>query len=138
MRLVYRLLILAPLATWPAYVSAITLTNHDKDDRTLIVIEGNKQSERLIKAGEKLELCEKSCVIRVPGGEDYGFEGTELVSLEEGLLFFDDPADQGKPDASLNTATPQKNSEDRGNPAAPPGSGGAVSNDGEDRSKAAR
>lgn len=96
MRLVYRLLVLTPLAILPATASAITLTNHDSTEQKLIVIEGDKQSERVIKAGEKLELCEKSCVIRLPDGEDYEFDGAETVSLEEGLLFLDNPDDQNK------------------------------------------
>ncbi len=136
MRLVYRLSILAPLAIWPASVSAITLTNHDTADWKLIVIEGDKQSERLIKAGEKLELCEKSCVIRIPGGEDYDFDGAELVSLEEGLLFLDDAGDQGKPNPSLGAGGVPKDSEDQEKSTAPRDGNG--SNEGEDRSKAPR
>jgi hypothetical protein len=96
MRLACRVLILAPLAFWPASAFGITLTNRDASDQTLIVIEGDKQHERTIKAGEKLELCEKSCVIRLPDGEDYEFDGTEAVSLEEGLLFLDNPEDKSK------------------------------------------
>jgi hypothetical protein len=96
MRLFYRLLVLAPLLIWPAAGSAITLTNRDTADQKLVVIEGDKQSETIIKAGEKLELCQKSCVIRLPDGEDYEFDGGEIVSLEEGLLFLDNPEDQNK------------------------------------------
>ena len=91
MRLACRVLIAAPLAFWSVAASGITLTNRDTSDQTLIVIEGDRQSERTIKAGEKLELCEKSCVIRLPDGEDYEFDGKETVSLEEGLLFLDNP-----------------------------------------------
>ena len=96
MRLACRVLIVAPLAFWSVSASGITLTNRDSSDQTLIIIEGDRQSERIIKAGEKLELCEKSCVIRLPDGEDYEFDGKEIVSLEEGLLFLDNPEDQGK------------------------------------------
>src|SRR5215475_2854184 len=96
MRLFYGLLVLAPLSIWPASGSAITLTNRDHADQKLVVIEGDKQSETTIKAGEKLELCQKSCVIRLPDGEDYEFDGGEIVSLEEGLLFLDNPEEQGK------------------------------------------
>ena len=91
MRLACRVLIVAPLAFWSVAAFGITLTNRDTSDQTLIVIEGDRQSERTIKAGEKLELCEKSCVIRLPDGEDYEFDGKEIVSLEEGLLFLDNP-----------------------------------------------
>ena len=97
MFLAYRLLILASLALIPAGSPAITLINRDSSDQKLIVIEGDKQSERTVKAGEKLELCEKGCVIRLPDGEDYDFDGTEAVSLEEGLLFLDNVEDFNKP-----------------------------------------
>jgi hypothetical protein len=91
MRPACRVLIVAPLVFWSFSAFAISLTNRDTSDQTLIVIEGDRQSERTIKAGEKLELCEKSCVIRLPDGEDYEFDGKETVSLEEGLLFLDNP-----------------------------------------------
>ncbi len=96
MRLFYRLLIILPVALGPQAVSAISLTNRDTADRKLIIIEGDTQNERVIKAGEKLVLCEKACVIRMPDGEDYEFDGPEIVSLEEGLLFLDTPEEQGK------------------------------------------
>jgi hypothetical protein len=96
MRLVYRILILSLLAFWPVTVSGITLTNRDTTDQKLIIIEGDKQNEKTIKAGEMLQLCEKSCIIRLPDGEDYDFDGAEIVSLEDGLLFLDNPEDQNK------------------------------------------
>lgn len=96
MRLVYRMLVAVSLSVWPIAVFAITLTNRDTADQKLIIIEGDKQSERLIKANETLQLCEKSCIIRLPDGEDYDFDGAEIVSLEDGLLFLDNPDDQNK------------------------------------------
>ena len=87
---------IALLAALPAGAQAVTLTNRDTTDQKLIIIEGDKQSEQTIKPGERLELCPESCVIRLPDGEDYEFDGAEIVSLEEGLLFLDNPEDQGK------------------------------------------
>jgi len=96
MRLVQSLVPAISLVFASSAAPAITLTNHDATEQKLIIIEGDKQSERLVKPGEKLELCEKSCVIRLPDGEDYEFDGAEIVSLEEGLLFLDNPEDQNK------------------------------------------
>lgn len=96
MRLFLWLSVLLSLAAGLSPASAITLTNRDMADQKLIIIEGDRQNERVIKSGEKLELCEKSCVIRLPDGEDYEFDGTEIVSLEEGLLFLNSPAGQEK------------------------------------------
>ncbi len=95
MRLALTLATIALLAFSPA-AFGISLTNRDSANQKLIVIEGDKQSEILIKPGEKLELCPKSCVIKLPDGEDYEFDGGEIVSLEEGLLFLDNPEDQNK------------------------------------------
>jgi hypothetical protein len=94
MRLFRSLAIVVSLALGSAAALAITLTNRDSTDQKLIIIEGDKQSEKVIKPGEKLQICEKSCVIRLPDGEDYEFDGAEIVSLEEGLLFLDNPEDQ--------------------------------------------
>jgi hypothetical protein len=96
MRPVYQLLMILPLALGPSAASAISLTNRDTADRKLTIVEGDTQNERTIRAGEKLELCEKACVIRMPDGEDYEFDGPEIVSLEEGLLFLDAPEEQSK------------------------------------------
>ena len=96
MRLFCKLLVAGSLILPPSAASAITLTNHDSTEQKLTVIEGDKQTDLAIKAGEKLQLCEKSCVIRMPDGEDYEFDGPEIVSLEEGLLYLDNPEDQDK------------------------------------------
>jgi hypothetical protein len=96
MRFGYQILVAALLAGWPQVSPAITLTNRDPADQKLIVIEGDKESEMVLKAGEKRELCQKSCVIRLPDGEDYEFDGPEVVSLEEGLLFLDNPEEDAK------------------------------------------
>jgi hypothetical protein len=96
MRFVHRLFLVASIVLGASAAPAITLTNRDTTDQKLIIIEGDKQSEKIIKAGEKLQLCEKSCIIRLSDGEDYEFDGAEIVSLEEGLLFLDNPEDQNK------------------------------------------
>jgi hypothetical protein len=96
MRLPYRAIASATMLLWPAAVFGITLSNHDTADQKFIVIEGDTQTDRVIKAGEKLELCQKSCVIRLPEGEDYEFDGPENVSIEDGILFLDTPGDQGQ------------------------------------------
>lgn len=96
MRLVCKFLLAGFLVLPPAAASAISLTNRDAAEQKLTLVEGDKQSDLVIKAGEKLELCEKGCVIRMPDGEDYEFDGPEIVSLEDGLLYLDNPSDQSK------------------------------------------
>jgi hypothetical protein len=96
MRLFYQLLMILPFALGPQAANAISLTNRGAENQKLIIIEGDTQKMHVIKAGEKLVLCEKACVIRLSGGEDYEFDGTETVVLEEGLLFLDTSEEQGK------------------------------------------
>jgi len=96
MRLACRIFMIAPFALLPASAFGISVINREATDQTLIVIEGDKQAEQIIKAGEQLTLCEKSCVIRLADGEDYEFDGPETVSLEDGLLFLDNAGEQGK------------------------------------------
>jgi len=81
----------------PDLAFGITLTNRDPTDQKLVVIEGDSQKEKIVKAGEKIQICPQSCVIRMADGEDYEFDGPEIVSLEEGLLFLDNPEEQPKP-----------------------------------------
>jgi hypothetical protein len=90
-------ILLALAAMSPVSVFAITLTNLDPADRKLIVIEGDKRSEETVNAGQTVTLCEKSCVIRVPEGEDYAFDGSEEVLLEENLLALDFTKEKVKP-----------------------------------------
>jgi len=87
---------IAPFALLPASAFGISLINRDASEQTLIVIEGDKQTEKTIKAGEQVTLCEKSCVLRLPDGEDYEFDGPETVSLEDGLLFLDNASGESK------------------------------------------
>lgn len=84
------------VALLPLPAASITLTNRDANERKLTIVEGDKQSERTIKPGEKIETCPQSCVIKLGDGEDYEFDGTEIVSLEDGLLFLDGPDEQPK------------------------------------------
>ncbi len=96
MRFLCQLLMILPFVLETRAASAINLTNRDTADQKLIIIEGDTQKERVIMAGEKLVLCEKACVIRVPGGGYYEFGGPETVSVEEGLLFLDTSEVQGQ------------------------------------------
>ncbi len=96
MKLTYGALTAAILSASLANGFAVTLTNHDTTEQKFIMIEGDAETTHTIKAGEKLTLCEKSCVIRMPNGDDYEFDGPEIVSLEDGILFLDSPGAQGQ------------------------------------------
>jgi hypothetical protein len=75
---------------------AMTLTNHDGTERKITIIEGDKLSDRTLKPSEKIEICQQSCVIKTPDGDEYEFDGPELVLIEDGILVLDLPEDQTK------------------------------------------
>jgi glycine betaine/choline ABC-type transport system substrate-binding protein len=71
---------------------AITVTNRDATEQKFTVIEDHKQKEQSVKPGATAEFCAQGCMITMPDGEDYEFDGPETVSIEEGLMFLEDDA----------------------------------------------
>jgi hypothetical protein len=77
--------------------AAVTLVNRDDKDHKLTVIEesGAKTTEHVLKPSQVLEgICEKGCVIRINDSEEeeYELEAGDKVSIEEGYLYYDEPA----------------------------------------------
>jgi len=90
---------LAALLTGLAYPAsaAVTLVNRDDKDHKLTVIEdgGAKSTDHVLKPTQMLEgICEKGCVIRLNDSEEdeYELEDGDKVSIEEGYLYYDEPA----------------------------------------------
>jgi hypothetical protein len=79
---------------------AVTVTNRDDKDHKLTVIEGEAKKDLSLKAAGVLEnLCPKGCVIRLNDSEsdEYELEGTEVVSIEDGYLYYDGPDAPAEP-----------------------------------------
>ena len=88
--------ILALAAASPA--QALKLTNRDATEQKLTIQENSATREQVVKPSESLEnFCNHGCTIQIQDGEEYEFDGDEIVSIEEGLLFLDEPA-QGSAD----------------------------------------
>lgn len=76
--------------------AAVSITNRDDKDHKLTVIEddGKIKTDHTLKANAVLEgLCKAGCVVRLNDSEEdeYELEGTEVVSIEEGYLYYDGP-----------------------------------------------
>lgn len=76
--------------------AAVSITNRDDKDHKLTVIEddGKTKNDHTVKGGGVLEgVCKAGCVVRLNDSEEdeYELEGTEVVSIEEGFLYYDGP-----------------------------------------------
>lgn len=98
-----------------ASAEAITVTNRDDKEYKLTVIEGDvKKDLTLAPASVQENICMKGCIVRLNDSEndEYELEGTEVVSIEDGYLYYDGPetpADQppaAAPGAPAATGTP--------------------------------
>jgi hypothetical protein len=78
---------------------AIKLTNRDATEQKMNVQENVGAQDRVLKPSETIDgFCTSGCTIKMQDGEEYQFDGNEVVSIEDGLMFLDDPADgQPKP-----------------------------------------
>lgn len=80
---------------------ALTLTNRDATEHKLVLIEGDAQKDLILKPSETLQdLCESGCVIQLTNGEEYEFDGTEVVSIEDGIMYLEE--------ASPGTSEPEQ------------------------------
>jgi hypothetical protein len=86
-------LFLACLSTASMAVG-VSITNRDDKDHKLTIMEGEAKADHVLKPSQVLEgICEKGCVIRLNDSEndEYELEGSEVVSIEEGYLYYDGP-----------------------------------------------
>ncbi len=91
--------ILSLAAVSPA--QALKLTNRDFTEQTMTIMENNASHDQVLKPSETIEvICNSGCSIKMQDGEEYEFDGNEVVSIEEGLMFLDEPTAQGSADPS--------------------------------------
>ena len=86
----------------PQALAVVSVTNRDDKDHKLTVVEGEIRTEHVLKPTQVLEgICAKGCVIRLNDSEndEYELEGTEVVSIEEGYLYYDGPEENQGGDA---------------------------------------
>ncbi|MDX2287872.1 MAG: hypothetical protein NW217_03510 [Hyphomicrobiaceae bacterium] len=72
---------------------AAVLANSGEQPQEVIVIEGAERTPLNVKPGERITgLCLKGCIVSLVGIEDGDYvlaEGNEIVSVENGLMFYD-------------------------------------------------
>jgi hypothetical protein len=80
--------------------AAVSLTNRDEKDHKITIVEGESRQEHTLAPSAVLEgICQKGCVIRLNDSEsdEYELEGNEVVSIEEGYLYYDGPDTSAEP-----------------------------------------
>lgn len=96
------MVLFATAAVSPA--QALKLTNRDATEQKMIINENSASREQVLKPAETLEgFCNGGCTIQIQNGEEYEFDGNEIVSIEEGLMFMDEP---GQSQTSAETPKP--------------------------------
>jgi hypothetical protein len=77
-----------------AAAHAASITNRDDVDRKVTIIEGDTKEDHVLKPSQTLSgVCVKGCTIRLDDIEDdeYVLEGDDVVSIEDGSLYYDKP-----------------------------------------------
>jgi hypothetical protein len=79
---------------WVPYAYASSITNRDDKAHKVEIIEAGTTKAHVLKPSAALEgICAKGCVIRLNDTEndEYELKGSEVVSIEDGYLYFDGP-----------------------------------------------
>ena len=80
--------------------SAVTVTNRGDKEIKVSVIEGAAKQDQVLPVGKVLDgVCQKGCIIRLNDSEndEYELDGSEVVSVDEGFLYYDGPDGVGAP-----------------------------------------
>lgn len=80
--------------------SAATITNRGDKEVKLTITEGSSVQDEVVPAGKVIGgVCQKGCIIRLNdnANDEYELDGSESVSVEGGLLYYDSPSNGGAP-----------------------------------------
>jgi len=79
---------------------AVSITNRDDQDHKVTVVEGDTKTDYVLKPSQALNgICAKGCTVHLDDDEEeeYQLEADDVVSIEEGNLYYDTPATPGGP-----------------------------------------
>jgi hypothetical protein len=87
---------------WSQLAHASSLTNRDGRDFKVTVIEERATKDQVLKPSAALQgICLKGCVVRLNDSEndEYELQGSDVVSIEDGHLYYDGPPPSPVPKA---------------------------------------
>lgn len=91
---------------------AVSITNRDDREHKITVIEGESSKDHTLQPSGVLDgVCANGCVIRLGDSDkdEYELEGDEVLSIEDGELYYDGPdsADPGPGDTGKSMGPKQ-------------------------------
>jgi hypothetical protein len=87
---------------WVPAAYASSITNRDDKAYKVTIIEGETAKTQVLKPSAALDgICAKGCVVRLndSANDEYELHGSEVVSIEDGYLYYDGPAAKAVPKA---------------------------------------
>jgi hypothetical protein len=89
--------------------NAVSVTNRDDKEQKIQIVEGDVKKDHTLKPAAVLDgVCLKGCVIRLNDNDndEYELDGSEVVTIEDGYLYYDGPDAPPTPPAAPAPATP--------------------------------
>ena len=90
---------------------AVSITNRDDHDHKVTIIEGDNKTDHVLKSSQVLTgVCAKGCTIRLNDDEEdeYELAADDVVSIEEGSLYYDNPDTPAAPAPATAPKSGQK------------------------------
>ena len=87
---------------WSPLAYASSLTNRDDKDYKVTVIEEKAAKDQVLRPSAALAgICLKGCVVRLndSDNDEYELQGSDVVSIEDGHLYYDGPPPSAVPKA---------------------------------------
>src|SRR3954451_11665069 len=87
---------------------AVSITNRDDLDHKVTIVEGDTKTEHVLKPSQVLNgICAKGCTVHLDDDEEeeYQLESEDVVSIEEGSLYYDTPETPAGPAPAPDTGT---------------------------------
>ncbi len=88
---------------------AVSITNRDDQDHKVTIVEGDTRTEHVLKPAQVLNgICAKGCTVHLDDDEEeeYQLESDDVVSIEEGSLYYDTPETPAGPAPATGDGKP--------------------------------
>ena len=88
---------------------AVSITNRDDQDHKVTIVEGDTRADHMLRPSQVLNgICAKGCTVHLDDDEEeeYQLESNDVVSIEEGALYYDTPETPAGPAPATGDGKP--------------------------------